>query len=336
MTAASPPRPAEFDNPAIPEIATTDVPLCPLCGQGHFHTFAEGYDYELQTSRNKWRFVQCDACSHVWLNPRPAISTLGIIYPTTYYAYNYATKINPIAVKAKEMLDVAKMKAILAHLKRAPRSFLDVGCGDGRFLKVMEKKGVPRARDYGLELDEAVLEPLEKAGYQVACERVEDSTLVPDGSLDLVTMFHVIEHVDDPGPVIRKLATWMAPGGVLAIETPNLDALDQRLFHDSYWGGYHIPRHWNLYTAKTLARQLKDAGLEPVATMYQTGHSFWMYSMHHWMRFEGNPHPRLAKLFDPIGSLAFLAGFTLWDKLRGLFGFRTSAVLMLARKPDNT
>ena len=117
------PRPAEFDNPAIPEIATTDVPLCPLCGETHFRTFAEGYDYELQTSSNKWRFVQCDACAHVWLNPRPAISTLSTIYPTTYYAYNYATKINPIAVKAKEMLDVAKMKSILAHLKRAPSRF---------------------------------------------------------------------------------------------------------------------------------------------------------------------------------------------------------------------
>jgi hypothetical protein len=139
MTAAAPPRPAEFDNAAIPEIATTEVPNCPLCGASHFHAFAQGYDYELQTSRNLWRFVQCDACTHVWLNPRPAISTLGTIYPATYYAYNYATKINPIAVKAKELLDVAKMKAILAHLKRAPRSFLDVGCGDGRFLKVMEK-----------------------------------------------------------------------------------------------------------------------------------------------------------------------------------------------------
>lgn len=333
MTLTTVARPAAFDDPAIPEIATEDVSICPLCGASAFHTFAEGYDYELRTSRNRWRFVQCDDCSHVWLNPRPAISTLSTIYPPTYYAYNYAAKINPVAVSAKEMLDRAKMRAILAHLPRAPKSFLDVGCGDGRFLKVMEKQGVPRDKDYGLELDEAVLEPLRQYGYQVACERVEDSTLVPDGSLDLVTMFHVIEHVNDPGPVIRKLARWMAPGGVLAIETPNLDSLDQRLFHESYWGGYHIPRHWNLYTAATLARQLKDAGLEPVATMYQTGHSFWMYSVHHWLRYEGTPRPTLAKLFDPIGSLAFLAAFTAWDKLRGVFGFRTSAVLMLARRP---
>jgi hypothetical protein len=59
------------------------------------------------------------------------------------------------------------------------------------------------------------------------------------------------------------------------------------------------PRHWNLYTTSTLARQLKDAGLEPVATMYRTGHSFWMYSMHHRMRFEGKPHPRLVEAFRP-------------------------------------
>jgi 2-polyprenyl-3-methyl-5-hydroxy-6-metoxy-1,4-benzoquinol methylase len=333
MTPSPVPRPAAFDDPAIPMIATEAVPNCPLCGMSAFHGFAEGYDYELRSCRNRWRFVQCDSCGHVWLNPRPALSTLGTIYPPTYYAYNYAARINPVAVKAKEMLDGAKMRAILGHLSRPPRSFLDVGCGDGRFLKVMAKRGVARDRNYGLELNEAVLAPLRADGYQVACERVEDCTFIPDGSLDLVTMFHVIEHVDDPGPVIRKLARWMAPGGVLALETPNLDSLDQRLFHESYWGGYHIPRHWNLYTASTLARQLKDAGLEPVATIYQTGHSFWMYSVHHWMRYEGTPRPRLAKLFDPIGSLAFLAAFTAWDKLRGALGFRTSAVLMLARKP---
>jgi hypothetical protein len=56
--------------------------------------------------------------------------------------------------------------------------------------------------------------------------------------------------------------------------------------------------------------------------------------MHHWLRYAGTPHRRLARFFDPIGSLMFLAAFTLWDKVRGALGFRTSAVLMLARKPE--
>jgi hypothetical protein len=58
-----------------------------------------------------------------------------------------------------------------------------------------------------------------------------------------------------------------------------------------------------------------------------------MYSFHHWLRYGKRPHPKLARWFDPFqGFLPLLVLFTLWDKLRAMFGFRTSAMLMLARK----
>ncbi|MCB1079235.1 MAG: class I SAM-dependent methyltransferase, partial [Verrucomicrobiae bacterium] len=321
--------PAEFVKSGAPLVAEESVPLCPVCGGAEHGRFAEGYDYELMTCANRWRFVHCDECGHVWLNPRPAISELGTIYPKHYYAYNYASKISPIAVKAKEWLDRGKMKGIVSTLGRAPGSYMDIGCGDGRFLRSMEKLGVPREKNYGLELDERVVAPLREQGFQAFCERVEDCERVPEGALDLITMFHVIEHVDDPASVVRQAAKWLAPGGIFAVETPNLDSLDARVFHETYWGGYHIPRHWNLFKPDTLARLFADQGLEPVATRYQTGHSFWMYSMHHWLRYEGTPRPRLARCFDPVGGfLPFLAGFTAFDKARGALGAKTSAILM--------
>jgi len=325
--------PPGFD-PALPEIAVEAVPECAVCGGAASEPYAEGFDYELRTCRNRWRFVRCTACGHVRLHPRPRPDTLPVIYPTTYYAYNYDTQVHPVARRAKQWLDERKVGGILTHLARTPASYLDVGCGNGRFLDLMAAKGVARERLVGLELDPATVARVRARGYQAFCARVEECEDIPDGSLDLITMFHVIEHVDAPDAVVRRLARWLAPGGVLAIETPNLDSWDARLFRDRFWGGYHIPRHWHLFTPPTLTRLLEGAGLQVAGIRYQTGHSFWLYSFHHRLRYGPRPRPALARQFDPMGgSLLALAAVTALDKLRAALGFRTSAMLVIATKP---
>lgn len=325
--------PREFDDPSVPLIATEAVPVCAVCGGVATHFYARGYDYELRTCRNEWTFVQCDACSHVWLNPRPALSTLGVIYPPHYYAYDYETRISALARWGKTVLDGRKLGTILARAGRAPRTYMDVGCGSGRYLRAMAARGLAKTDIHGLELDQHVIDALVAEGFSVACARAEDATVAP-GSMDLVTMFHVLEHVDAPDRLVAKVAGWLSPQGVLAVETPNLDALDRRLFADRFWGGYHIPRHWHLFTEATLARLLEAAGLVPVGTMYQTGHSFWMYSVHHSLRYGERSHPTLARFFDPFSNVLPLAAFTAFDKARSALGARTSAMLMLARRAD--
>jgi len=328
----STPVPEEFLRRGVPAIATEDVSSCPVCGSREFAQFAVGFDYELLTCCNPWRFVQCSVCHHVWLNPRPAVSELPVVYPPTYYAYNYSA-INPIARKAKALLDRRKIARIVRHCAAPPRSYLDVGCGDGRFLRVMEQSGVPRSSLYGLELDQRVVERLRGQGYTgVFCERAETVTTLPEAAIDLVTLFHVIEHVDNPGTVIGRVRRWLSPGGVFALETPNLDSLDARLFQRTYWGGYHIPRHWNLFTPASISRLLQDNGLEVLATTFQTGHSFWMYSLHHAARYHGKSRPRAGAWFDPMKSLFGLAGFTAFDLVRGSLGAKTSAMLVISRK----
>ena len=323
------PPPEEFLRVGAPSIATESVPGCPVCHASEYGEFATGFDYELLTCRNPWRFVQCSTCQHVWLNPRPAVSELGAIYPSSYYAYNYG-KINAIALRAKSWLDRRKMTKIIRACDKVPRTYLDVGCGDGRFLRTM---GVPRPALYGLELDQSVVDQLRDKGYLgVFCERVEEASGLPESGIDLATMFHVIEHLDDPSAVVRRIAGWLSPGGVFALETPNLDSLDARLFRKTYWGGYHIPRHWNLFTPTTITRLLVENGLEVVGTFFQTGHSFWMYSLHHMVRYRGGSRPNAGKWFDPMRSLFGIASFTAFDLLRGALGFRTSAMLVVSRK----
>jgi 2-polyprenyl-3-methyl-5-hydroxy-6-metoxy-1,4-benzoquinol methylase len=325
--------PAELLAADPPEIPTEDVPLCPVCGHDVHMPDAAGYDYESLTCSNRWSFVRCAGCAHLWLNPRPAVSALGTIYPADYYAYQYRSEINPVALRAKDRMDAAKLRGLLAHLDRAPRAFLDVGCGDGRFLELMERRGVPAESCYGLELDADVVEHVRSRGYTAFAERVEDTTGIPDATLDLATMFHVLEHVDDPATCVRRLADWLAPGGVLAIETPNMESLDRRLFRDSWWGGYHFPRHWNLFSPDALAKLLRDAGLDVVETRFQTGHSFWMWSLHHRLRYGRPARPGLARWFNPFRGLPMLAAFTAFDLVRGRLGAKTSAMLMVARRP---
>jgi SAM-dependent methyltransferase len=317
----------------LPHIPTEPVPSCPACGGNPApDAVASGFDFESRTCGNEWRFAGCAACGHVWLDPRPALSELGTIYPPDYYAYDYEATINPIAVRGKELLDRRKFAGILAALPRPAGSFLDVGCGTGRFLRLMEAQGVPRSRCWGIELDDDVVERLRGEGYPALRERVENAEL-PAGELDLVTMFHVIEHVDDPGAVIGRIAGWLAPGGILALETPNVDSLDRRVFGRTFWGGYHIPRHWNLFSPRTMQALLEAHGLEVVDVRFQTGHSFWMWSIHHRLRYGPRPMPRLARLFDPFaGFLPFLIAFTAFDKLRAALGRQTSAMLVLARR----
>jgi SAM-dependent methyltransferase len=326
-------EPPGFDDPAIPRIESEAVGSCALCGGRAFADFASGYDYELRTCRNEWTFRECGACGHVQLDPRPSAGTLGVIYPPHYYSYNMESEVSPIALKGKEILDGMKFSSILRFLPRAPRAFVDLGCGDGRYLKLLERThGVAREKLYGLELSDAVVAKLRAAGYNAHNERAETCEAIPAGSIDLATMFHVIEHVADPAAVARKVAGWLAPGGLFAIETPNLDALDARLFKRTFWGGYHIPRHWHLFRRATLERMLGDAGLEVVAVRYQTGHSFWMYSLHHALRYKLGL-ARLSRLFDPVKGLLFLIAFTGFDKVRAALGLRTSAILVIARKP---
>jgi SAM-dependent methyltransferase len=294
-------------------------------------TLAFGADYELETCANRWSLVQCGACRHVWLDPRPAVLALGVIYPATYYAYNYAKQIHPVARKAKAWLDRRKLDGIVRALERPPSSYLDVGCGDGRFLRAMEARGVPKDRLFGLELDATVADRLRAQGFRVDRARVEDSSLVAPGSLDLITMFHVIEHVDLPRAVVEKLAGWLAPGGVLALETPNRDSLDARLFRRTFWGGYHFPRHWNLFN-KTSMRLLAPLGGLTVERLGTTTSPVnWTYTVRNWLDDWGAPR-WLVERFS-LKAAPALAVFTVVDGAFTIVG-RGALLRVILRRPQ--
>ena len=312
-------------------IQTHSEPTCSVCGSQERIKIAEGQDFEYETCQNIWQMWECQQCSHIQLDPRPADSTLSQIYPKTYYSYNFEKNVNRFALACKAYLDKGKFNRILSHCRLMPKSYLDIGCGDGRYLAQMIKRGLSPNLVHGLELDENAVKRAQSVGLQVQQCRIEDAQHLPDNGLDMATMFHVIEHVANPALVISQLAKKMTNGATLVIETPNADSFDAKLFKTRYWGGYHFPRHWHIFTPQSLSRILEQNGFRVKRIEYQPGHAFWLFSIHHWLKYEKNL-PQLAKLFNPLRSIPALAAAVAFDKLRSKLGFKTSAMLFIATK----
>lgn len=301
---------------------------CCVCGSDRSEPWARGWDFEYETSREEFEFRRCAGCGHVYLSPRPDASELSRIYPPDYYAYDMSKSVNPLALRVKKALEARKVGGLLKHLstKESP-TCLDIGCGDGRLLDVLAARGVPPRNLHGVELNEAVVRALAAKGYNAHVGRIEDLDL-GEGRFDFIIMFQAIEHVEDPAAIFRAVARSLAPGGVFVVETPNAVSLDARVFRRRYWGGYHFPRHYNLFTASSLTRLAERIGLRTVKTETFICAVFWIYPFHHWLRERGAPRA-VYRFFWPMSNPillgvfaivdAFLAPFGLAANLRGVF-----------------
>ena len=112
----------------------------------------------------------------------------------------------------------------------------------------------------GLEPDEHYARHAREAlGVPVATGFVQDATF-PAGSFDVVTMYHALEHVEDPSAILSRLRGWIAEQGVLLIEVPNVEAVCIAPAHRFHFAHFY---NFNRDTLEALGRK---AGFEPLET----------------------------------------------------------------------
>ena len=130
----------------------------------------------------------------------------------------------------------------------SPGRLLDVGCGTGEFLVTMRKAGWEVE---GIETNpEASAWVRKNWGIPVHEGDVRD--LPPSrGSYDVITLWHVIEHIYDPAPVLRKLRTLLNSRGFLLVATPNVAGFDST-FYKEQWIALDVPRHVNHFSNRSL------------------------------------------------------------------------------------
>jgi SAM-dependent methyltransferase len=306
-------------------IATIDV-TCSSCGAADAEPIATVQDFELRTCDNDFVFVRCLQCGLTYLKNRPAIETLRIIYPTSYYDYHRS--LGPVVARIRDFVQKRKVRALA---RRIPDGALvvDVGCGTGELLKAMKRSGSPTWRLVGLDIAPESIASLKRDGIEGQLGRFEDLmwTLPPP---DVIVMNQVIEHLENPSGSVRRAFAILKPSGRLIIETPSVDAWDAALFRDRYWGGWHCPRHWNLYTPATLTSLLERCGFVVEGLQFLANPYAWSHSLQNLLEQRFNA-PRLAAICSERNP-AFLASAVSLDLLQKLVSGRTSNMRVTAVK----
>ncbi len=113
---------------------------------------------------------------------------------------------------------------------------LDYGCGAGEFLKFIETEYTT----YGYEPNKDAVETARKKTQKT--KFVDSLDQIEDGSLDIITLWHVFEHIEDRDNILRIFHRKLSKEGTLIIAVPNHTSYDAKKYH-SYWAAYDVPRH---------------------------------------------------------------------------------------------
>ncbi len=224
---------------------------CGICGGTAGELLFPARDFNFQTTDESFSVVRCSACGTAQTAPRPPEQTLGRYYPPSYYptggytrAY-YRRKIQP---SQREKVDILRRF-------RSSGTILDVGCGAGFFVREATERGFSAQ---GIELSREAIE----FGRREGGVRLTEGDLLhanfPDRSFDIVTLWHVLEHLSRPVETLKRIRALLKPGGLLIIAVPNFDSLQARVFRGR-WYHLEVPRHLYHFTPHGL-RSLLDAG----------------------------------------------------------------------------
>lgn len=306
-----------------------------MCESSEASQVATGLDFEYFSCDDSFAMHQCKLCGNIYLNPRPTQDELSVIYPSTYYSYNYSDAVHPLARMAKDFLDSRKIRKWVSFLKKkTDLCVLDVGCGDGRYLKLLhERHGVPKDQLFGVEMSEKQIACLNSDGFRGFYGTLSEvAGALKHNQFDLIVLLQVLEHLPEPLKDMQTLAGMLRPGGVLIVETPNTNSVDFKLFKRRYWGGYHFPRHWNLFNESVLKKICDSVELKVVAFNYLPAQTFWIYSLHNAIV----DHPQtkwMARFLNPFQNIVLLCIFTAFDIIRAGLGFKTSNIQLIATRP---
>jgi len=143
-----------------------------------------------------------------------------------------------------------------------PSSLLDIGCSHGDYLSFLQKAGWEVE---GIELDPQAARHAQEAGLRVHQGDAEELLeRLPSGRYNVVTMWHVLEHLYDPLGALREVYRILKPDGLLLLELPNSASVLARCL-GRYWYPLEVPRHLYHFTPTTLSNMLGAAGFRVCA-----------------------------------------------------------------------
>jgi 2-polyprenyl-3-methyl-5-hydroxy-6-metoxy-1,4-benzoquinol methylase len=271
---------------------------CPVC-EGVERELLHGSlgDNVFFVAAGRWNLYRCSRCHSAYLDPRPNEASIGRAYGV-YYTHavrsqphrtgllrqwqraltngylnaRYGTQRQPasrLGVWVARMLPVRRQKrdAEFRFLPKPPggQRLLDIGCGNGDFLANARDAGWDAV---GIDADPEAVAIARQRGLDVRTGSIE-LFAGETGCFDAITLSHVLEHLHDPGQMIRAVHRLLKPGGVLFVDTPNIQSGGARRWGRN-WRGLESPRHLVIFSMAGLVGMLKSAGFEQVEARRRT------------------------------------------------------------------
>jgi SAM-dependent methyltransferase len=274
-------------------------------------------------SQETFTIQQCAACGLQLTNPRPDAGSIGKYYESdAYVSHNSGAQglINQV-YKLARYFTVRRKVALITKLNGGCQGrLLDYGCGTGHFLAGARQAGwqvtglepSPRARqDATARVGQPVLEP-------------EALAALPAGSFDVITLWHVLEHVHTLQATLAQLVAQLAPGGRLLIAVPNPDSLDAQHYRQ-HWAAYDVPRHLYHFVPATMRRLLAGHGLRIAQTLPLPLDAYYVSMLSEKLRAPGPAGGPLAVL---------LAGYRS-NRYAGRHGGQYSSLLYVAERASD-
>ena len=229
---------------------------CPACGGAlvAWRT-VPGSDPALPGDYELARCVRC--ATAVTLAPAPAEAHAAGAYG------GGAPRGSSVAAPILRAFARHRLALLRAAGARAPGRLLDIGAGRGRFVAEARAAGW---QAHGIEPSQRGVAGGRALGIELQRAGIADAE-VPAGSLDAATLWHVLEHVDEPGPALARIAAWLRPGGLLLVGVPNLGSVQARVGAGA-WYHLDVPRHRTHFTVAGLHTIMRANGLEPVTTRH--------------------------------------------------------------------
>lgn len=296
---------------------------------GGTEPLARGRDFEYGTCDNEFRFVRAVPSGLVYLLDRPVADEVPRLYPDQYEPYRFET-LPPLLRHARDRVQRRKV-AVVRRLVPGRGAILDVGCGSGALLRLLRAHGNSGWTLHANEMHEPSLRQLAIDGFFPHPGPVQ--AIEGEARFNLIVLNQVIEHFADVHGLVAACARLLKPGGHLLIETPSTSGLDFRLFRDRHWGGYHVPRHFYLFDARTLGRLLAQHGLQTVQQQYLASPAFWTQSLHHRASESRSALLRRLARWLHLRNLPLTAAVTALDMATVAFGGRTSNLRLVAQRP---
>lgn len=292
---------------------------CPVCKGTSFKLIHTCTDFV--ASGESFNIEECQECQLQFTNPRPDEKEIGRYYQSDKYISHAGSDKSELGVTYK-LYDIIRNYSIgkkLDLIKEYHKSgnLLDLGCGLGYFLDGVKNDATFNALGADVS-DEAITYVKKKFDIEVINEASLNQ--VAENSFDVITQWHVMEHVHQLEQRIKHLKHMLKPGGTMFIAVPISESWDAK-YYKAFWDGYDVPRHLYHFSRKSFHHLMKKHGFR-----VEKEKGMWFDAPYISMRSE----------YHQKHSLGFFKGATIGtiSNLNALFTGRFSSIMFIVKNEN--